>query len=248
MVVPKSDDQTPNSTPNLKQPDLHAAMAARLEEANARAYELLAHTRVRVDDDAHHPLDDRQTAVDRVHPAVPHGRPSLGRPALRVFAGFLVAACIVVTVAWQSSYGDVAKHRIAGFASRFILTSWQPQEKLDLPAQLSPPTIQVDAAKAAPLIPTSSQPQDKLELPAQLRPPPIQVDAAKAKVTPPQPAPAAQTAMAAVEPTPPELAELLQTIARDLAIAGQPVEQFKASQEQLVRVAKASERKWRRRK
>jgi hypothetical protein len=216
MVVPKSDDQTPNSTPNLKQPDLHAAIAARLEEANARAYELLAHKRARVGDDAHHPSDDRQTPVDTIHPAVPHGRPSLGRPALRVFVGFLLAAGIVASVAWQSSYGDAAMHRIAGFASQFILTSSQPQEKLELPAQPSPPTIQVDAAKA--------------------------------KVAPLQPAPAAETALAAVAPMPPELAELLETIARDLAIAGQGVEQLKASQEQLARLAKASERKWQRRK
>ena len=246
MVVPKSDDQTPNSMPNLKQPDLHAAMAARLEEANARAYELLAHKRARVDDDAHHPSDDRQTAVDRVHPAVSHGRPSLSRPALRVFVGLLMAACIVATLAWQSSYGDAAKHRIAGFASQFILTSSQPQEKLELPAQLSPPTIQVDAAKAAPLIPSSSRAQEKLELPAQPSPPTIQVDAAKAKVAPPQSAPL--TALAAVAPMPPELAELLETIARDLAIAGQGVEQLKASQERMARLAKASERKWQRRK
>ena len=60
---------------------------------------------------------------------------------------------------------------------------------------------------------------------------------ADAKATPPQPAPLAQ--ITPVAPTtaalPPELAQLLDAMARDLATVEQGIEQLKTSQDQIVR-------------
>src|SRR5271169_954558 len=148
-IVPKDDDRALNPTPSPKQLDLHAAMAmaARLEQANARAHQL-ARERGRVDDAAQHPSDDRQTPVVTIQPATPGDRPSRGRPALRLFFffGFLLAACIgVAAIAWQTSYGDAVKQMIGQWASRPVPTS---SPSLEL--QPSPPTVQADAAKVAP--------------------------------------------------------------------------------------------------
>jgi hypothetical protein len=151
------------------------------------------------------------------------GRPSIGRRAVRVFNGFLLVACIgVAAIAWQS-YGDAAKQIIARWAPQLVLTSSPPLENPGLPEQPNPPTIQASAQASA------------------------------AKAAPPQPAPLAQTAPEGVAPTAaalsPESAQLLQSMAGDLATAGQgikqlkaTIEQLKASQEQMARdIAKASE-------
>ena len=154
------------------------------------------------------------------------------RPARRGLIGLLLAACIfVVAFAWQSSYGD---------AVRPIIARWAPQ-----------------------LVPTSSQLLEKPGLSAQ--PSPASVQAAAAEPIPPQPTPSAQTAPQDIAPTTApvslEVAQLLQTIVRDLANLEQridqlktgqdqmasdnakAVEQLKASQEQMARlIAKASER------
>ena len=63
----------------------------------------------------------RPAAVNDVQ--VPGDRRSLGRRAVRAFAGFLLAACIGgARVAWQS-YGDAAKQIIARWAPQLVLTS-----------------------------------------------------------------------------------------------------------------------------
>jgi len=113
----------------------------------------------------------------------------------------------IYAIAWQSpSYRD---------AARRIIASWAPQlvpilsliENPGLPAHPSPATIQAGTANTAP----------------------------------PEPAPLAQTApegvaapAAAAAPSP-ELTQLLQSTARDLATVGQEIEQLKTSQEQMVR-------------
>jgi hypothetical protein len=148
-------------------------------------------------------------------------RPSIGRRAVRAFT--VLVACIgVAAIAWQS-YGDAAKHIIARWAPQLVLTSSAPLETPGLPEQPNPPTIQASAQASA------------------------------AKAAPPQPAPLAQTAPEDVAPTAaalsPESAQLLQSMAGDLATAGQEIkqlkasiEQLKASQEQMSRdIAKASE-------
>jgi DNA-binding protein H-NS len=90
-------------------------------------------------------------------------------------------------------------------------------------------------AKWAPqLVQTSSLPLENPGLPAQPTPTAVQADAATA--APSQPAPLAQTAPESVAPAAalsPESAQLLQTMARDLATVRQEIEQLKASIEQL---------------
>ena len=134
----------------------------------------------------------------------PGNRPSLGGRAVRGFTGLMLTACIcVAAIVWQSSYGDAAKQIIAKWAPQLVATSSLPLENPGLSAQPSPPTVQAAAAKTAP----------------------------------PQPAPLAQTAPEDVVPTAdalsPELTQLLQSMARDLATLGQGIEQLKASQEQM---------------
>jgi hypothetical protein len=138
--------------------------------------------------------------------AVTGNRSLFDRPAVRGLTGLLLAACIgVAAIAWQSSHGDAAKEIIARLAPQRVVTSSPPLENPGLPTQPSPPTVQ----------------------------------AAAAKTTPPQPAPLAQTAPEDVAPTAvalsPELTQLLQSMARDLATLGQGIEQLKASQEQMAR-------------
>ena len=134
-------------------------------------------------------------------------RPSIGRKAVRAFTGFLLVACVgVAAIAWQS-YGDAAKQIIARWAPQLVLTSSPPLENPGLPEQPNPPTIQASAQGSA------------------------------AKAAPPQPAPLAQTAPEGVAPTAaalsPESAQLLQSMAGDLATAGQEIKQLKATIEQL---------------
>jgi hypothetical protein len=84
---------------------------------------------------------------------------------------------------------------------------------------------------------TSSPPLENPGPPAQPSPPTVQ--AAAAKTAPPQPALLAQTAPEDVAPTAaalsPELTQLLQSMARDLATLGQAIEQLKVSQQQMAR-------------
>jgi len=210
-LVPRDDDQTANSTPSPKQAVPQAAMAARLEEANARAYQQSKLAREDKQpcklphDVAHQPSDDPQIIpVDAFRPTLPGDRPPLfaGR-AVRAITGVLLVACIGgAAIAWQS-YGDAGKGMIVGL--QFAPSSLLPPKEPKLPAQPSPPTVQADAAKAAP----------------------------------PEPAPLARTALEEVAPKtaalPPELAELLQKMVRDIAAMGKGIEQLKANQDQMVR-------------
>jgi len=85
--------------------------------------------------------------------------------------------------------------------------------------------------------PSSLLPPKEPKLPAQPSPPTVQADAAKA--APPEPAPLARTALEEEAPKtaalPPELAELLQKMVRDIAAMGKGIEQLKANQDQMVR-------------
>ena len=86
------------------------------------------------------------------------------------------------------------------------------------------------------LIPTSSQLLEKPGLSAQ--PSPASVQAAAAEPIPPQPTPSAQTAPQDIAPTTapvaPEVAQLLQTIVRDLANLEQRIDQLKTGQDQMA--------------
>ena len=137
--------------------------------------------------------------------AVQGQRPSLGGPALRGLIGLLLAACIFgAAFVSHSSYGDAAKLIIARWAPQLIPTSSGSPEKPGLPAQPSPPTVQRATAEAVP-------PQAT---------PPVQT-------TPQDVGPTAA-------PVAPELTQLLQTMARDLANMQQGIEQLKASQEKMA--------------
>jgi hypothetical protein len=97
-----------------------------------------------------------------------------------------------------------------GDAARQMLAAWAPQFVL-----------------------TSSQPPEQPTLSAQ--PAAAAVEAAAANTAPPPPAPPAQTAAESVAPAAAsaDSSQLLQSMARDLASAGQEIEQLKASIEQL---------------
>jgi hypothetical protein len=148
----------------------------------------------------------RHPSDQQNRPAFPNRRSSHGRPALLGLIGLLLAACVCVAAfAWRSSYGDAAK---------LIITRWIPQR-----------------------VSTSSLSLEKQEVPAQPIPPTADVATANAAL--PQRAPLAQTTpqdvASTAAPMSPELAQWLQTMARDLANMEQRIEQLKTSQEQMVR-------------
>jgi hypothetical protein len=151
----------------------------------------------------------RPTAVGDVQNDVhiPGRQPSIGRRALRAFAALLLATCIGVVGIVSKRYGDVAIQMITNSVPQF-LASWLPLSKPGLSAQPAQPAVQADAANAAPPQPA-----------------------------PPQPAPPAQAATESVAPAAtapsPDTAQLLQSMAHDLASLGQQVEQLKASIEEL---------------
>jgi len=125
---------------------------------------------------------------------------------VRGLIGLMLAACIgVAAMAWQSPYGDAAKQIIATWVPQFVLTSSLPLEKPALPAQPNSATVQVAAANTVPTLQ----------------------------------APPAPTSPEDVVPTAPalspELTQLLQSMAHDLATLGQGIEQLKASQEEMAR-------------
>jgi chemotaxis protein histidine kinase CheA len=201
-----------NSLPNPKQTNPHDVAVAALEQAYeqfGRADEQLARVEQvsKLEQDAAPHPSDPPTRINTFHPAVPGDRPSLGGRAIRGFIGFLFVVCIgVAAFVWLSPfYGDAARQIIARWAPQLVPTSSLTLESPGLPAQPSPPTVQAAAAKTAP----------------------------------PQPAPLAQTAPEDVAPTAaalsPESAQLLQSMARDLATVGQEIEQLKTSQAQMVR-------------
>jgi hypothetical protein len=137
--------------------------------------------------------------------AVPDKRPSRGGRAVRGFIGLMLAACIGVAA--------FVWHSPYGDAARQIVASWAPQ-----------------------LVATASLPVENPGFRARPSPPAVQATAAN--TAPPQ-APLAQTAPEDVAPTAaapsPELMQLLQSMARDLAALGQGIEQLKASQERMAR-------------
>jgi hypothetical protein len=212
-----------HSTPNPKQTDPRDIILVAPEDKelsnlarDAMRYSSDPQTRMGSDFSAGPPIPPVNmtfrpaAAVNNVQ--VPGDRPSVGRRAVRAFAGFLLTACIGgAGVAWQF-YGDAAKRIIASWAPRFVLTSSPLLQNPAPPEQPSPPTVQ----------------------------------AVDLNVAPPQPAAPAQTAPKGVAPTAaalsPDSAQLLQSMARDLASVGQEIEQLKASQQQMSRdVAKRSE-------
>lgn len=133
---------------------------------------------------------------------------SRDRPALLggLIGSFLAAFICVVAVIY---YGNEVKPAIDRWAQQLVLTASQLLVKLN-PAQPSQPGIQVPAAGKVP-----------------------------EKQAPSEPASLAQTVPQEVPPKagpePPVLAQLLQTIVRDVTNLEQDVGQLKASHEQMAR-------------
>src|SRR6202022_830224 len=159
------------STLNPEQTDPRNVFA-RVDEEIARAYEHIALADKQLSNlphDAARQPSDPQTGMTAFRPAAvnnaqaPGDRPSLGRRALRGFAGFLFAArTSAAAISWQSSYGDAAKQIIARWAPQFVSASSPPLESPGLPEQPSPPIVQASAAEAAlpqpaPLAQTASE-------------------------------------------------------------------------------------------
>ena len=201
-----------NSMTDPKATEPNDVLVARADERLVHAHDQIARA-----DEQLARLNEQLSKLEHdaaYHPsAVAGNRPPRGRPALRGFIGLLLAVCIFVgAFVSQSSYGDAAKLIFAQWAQQPILTSSLPMGKPEVPAQPNPSAVQV--AAATPVLPP--------------------------------PTPSAQTApqdaATTAVPISSELAQLLQTMARDLENVKQGVEQLKANQEQTAREnAKATE-------
>ena len=207
-----------DTTLSPKQIDPRHVVAARADEALANVYEQI--TRVdeeiaraqeqlskREQDATRHPSDPPQTRMDRSRPAVPGNRPSLGGRAVR-------------GLHWLN-VGSVHRCRCHRLAVAVLRRCGQADYR-EVGAAARPDFI-ADARK-----PGASRAAE-----------PSYRSGGTAKTAPPQPAPLAQTAPEGVAPTAaalsPELTQLLQSMARDLATMGQRIEQLKTSQEQMAR-------------
>ena len=196
-----------DSTPKPKTAEPNDVVVALADERLAHAYGHI----VRADEQlarVNEQLSKLEHDAPRHPSAVPGRRTSRVRPALRGLIGLLLAACILLAAAFvsQSSYGDAAKLMIGRWAPQLLApTSSLTPENSGPPAQPNSPAVQV--AAATPVLPPPT--------------PPAQT--------------ASQDVAPAAAPIPPELAQLLQTMARDLANVQQGVEQLKANQEQAAR-------------
>jgi len=193
------------STPNLHASSPDADLIARADERLAHAYEQIA----RADEQLVRVTEQisklEQEAVHQPPAAVPTQRASHGRPVLRGFIALLLAAC-VFTAAFisQSPYGEAAKQIIAEWAPQLVSTASLWLEKPEAPAEPGRSTAQMAAAEPAP---------------AQAIP--------SAQGAP-------QNSASTAAPIPPELTQLLQTMARYLASMDQGIEQLKANQERIA--------------
>jgi hypothetical protein len=219
-----------NSTPNPKVIEPNNVFITRADEQLARAYEKIASA-----DEQLALVTEQLSKLEQDaarHPSAARGRrPSRGSRALRGLTGLLVAACIFAAAfVSQSSYGDAAKLTIARWAPQLQSAALLQVAKPGPYAQSSPSIVQVAKAESEVLPPTTSTQT------------------------------AGQDVAPTAAPISPDLAQLLQTMARDLATVelgieqlkarqdqlatdnARAVEQFKANQEQMTRlIAKASE-------
>jgi hypothetical protein len=184
-----------------------AVLSARADERLAHAYEQIA----RADDEltrVTEKLARMENDAARRPAAAYNPQRSRGGSGSRGLIAFVLAACIGgAAFAWHSSYGETARETIAPFVPSYISTSWLSVAKPQ------------DAA-----LQTSS---------------PVQLAAAETLL---QPTPSAQTPMQAVPSAPsaapapasPDLTQMLQSMAHDIATVEQGIEQLKASQAQMA--------------
>jgi hypothetical protein len=217
-----------NSTPTPKAIEPRNALIALADEQLAHAYEQIA----RADGELAR-LSEELAKMERdaarppsagPGPQLPPGRPALRavgqmerdaarppsaglgptRAALRALVGLALAACIVVAALVLQSSYGGGAKPVVARWAQLVSTPSSPPENAPLPAQPAPSTVQAAAAEAAP----------------------------------PQTTPVVQTAPQNAAPTAtaalPDHAQLLQTMARDLANVEQNIEQLKANQQQLA--------------
>jgi hypothetical protein len=203
-----------DTTLNPKQSDPRHVVVARADEALAHVFEQIT----RVDEEiarAQEQLSKREQDATR-HPSdPPHTRMDRSRPVIRgnrpslggrVVRGF--AGLILATCVGVAAIAWQSPSY--GDAARQIIARWAPQLAPTLSLMLENPGFAKQPGPAT--------------IPA-------------AKTAPPQPTPLTQTAAEGIAPAalPPELTQLLQSMARDLATMGQRIEQLKTSQEQMAR-------------
>jgi len=144
----------------------------------------------------------------------------------------LLAAGFVVTALVLSAYGGGIVTR---WAPQLGSTRSSPPEGPTLAAQSAPSIVQVASAETAQLPATleTAAPQAAPPQPT----PPQATSLAQAQTAPPDAAPPAAAPPAVSPPAaaaPPDQAQLLQKIARDLAALERNIEQLKANQQQMA--------------
>ena len=193
-----------NSTPDLKVVEPNDVLMARADDRLAHAYQQIASA-----DEQIARVNEQLSKLEHDaarRPSAALGRlPSRGRPTSRGLIGLLLAACIFAAAfVSHSSYGEAAKLIAARWAPQLISTSSLPAEKPGPPAQPSPSAVPVTAAE-----PVSPQPTTSAQT-------------------------IAQDVAPTAAPASPEMEQLLQTMARNLANVEQGIEQLKANQAQMA--------------
>jgi hypothetical protein len=203
-----------HSTLNPQQTEPQHVLASRVDEKLAQTLEQIART-----DEQIARAEEQLSKLEHDAPHYPsdHRRTGMNtprpavlsdRPSLggRAARGF--TALVLTACICAAAFVWQSPY---GDAARQIVARWAPQ-----------------------LVSTSSLSLDNAVLPVQPSPPSL----VAAQTAPSQAAPLAQTVSQDVAPTiapaPAELAQLLQTMARDLANVEQRIEQLKASQEQMA--------------
>jgi len=203
-----------HSTLNPKQTDPQHVLASRVDEKLAQTLEQIART-----DEQIARAEEQLSRLEHDAPRHPSDHPRTGmntpRPVVlsngpspggRALRGF--TGLLLTACIGAAAFVWQSSY---GDAARQIVARWAPQ-----------------------LVSASSLSLANAGLPAQPSPPSL----VAAQAAPSQAAPQAQTASQDVAPTiapaPSEMAQLLQTMARDLANVEQRIDQLKASQEQMA--------------
>ena len=184
-----------------------AVLSARADERLAHAYEQIA----RADDEltrVTEKLSRMENEAARRPAAAYNPQRSRGSGSRGLIAFFLTACIGGAAFASHSSYGEAARETIAPFVPSYISTSWLAVAKPQDAAQQTSSPVQLAAAETTLLQPTPS---------AQ---------------TPMQAIPSAPAA--APVPASPDLTQMLQSMAHDIATVEQGIEQLKANQAQMA--------------
>jgi len=193
-----------NSTPDPKAPEPQDASIAGADERRAHAHEQIVRANEQLTRLSEQVARMERDAV-RAPSAEPGPQSPPGKPALRALVSLPLAACIVVAgLVLLSSYGGGAKLIVARWQPQPASTQSLPPEKPPSSAELAPPAVQVTAAEATP-------PQATLV----------------AQAAPQDAAPMAAAGL-------PDQAQLLQTMARNLANLERSIEQLKTTQQQIA--------------